>query len=173
MVLITCPECEATVSSESASCVHCGYPLASRAVRAASGPSKAGGTQQGHISSARVLSGVGAGILFLGIFVTSSAVDPDGPTIVITCSVGIAIALALYWLVRARHGHPFRWYHTLGLAVAGSLTALVFLFATWFPGDPEAMGFAVGAGFSYGLLLGSVASLLLYALRGATGVSTG
>ena len=117
---------------------------------------------------ARVFTGVVGGVLALVTFMLSAAADPDGATIVLVSATGIVIALALYWFGRGRRGYPLRWYVTVPLSVAGSVTAFVAFMAMENPGDPEAMGIAVGAGFSYGLLLGTAASFLLYGLRGST-----
>ena len=114
-----------------------------------------------------MFAGVVGGVLALGTLMVSSAADRDGATIMLTSAAGIAVALALYWFGRGRRGYPLRWYLTVALSVAGSITGLVILMVMWEPGSPEAMGFAVGAGVSYGLLLGTAASFLLYGLRGS------
>jgi ABC-type Fe3+-siderophore transport system permease subunit len=115
-----------------------------------------------------MVAGVGGGVLALATVMLSSAADPDGVSIVLASATGIAVALVLYWFGRGRRGYPLRWYLTVALSVAGSITGLVVLMVGWEPGSPEAMGFALGAGISYGLLLGTAASFLLYGLRGST-----
>ena len=166
MALITCPECQAQVSSSATVCVRCGYPLLPSGARTpGAAPATAPAASDASIAP-RIASGVIGGGMALATFVVTSASDPDGAGIVIASCLGIMAALGVYWLTRGRFGHPLRWYVVLPLAVAGSLIGLVVLAVMWAAGDPEAMGFAVDAGLSYGLLLGAAAALLLYAFRG-------
>jgi hypothetical protein len=116
----------------------------------------------------QIVSGVLGSAIALAVLVGSSAADPDGGLIFLVTAVGVAGALLAFWAVFVRRGLSWRWYHTVPLGVAGALVALAITTAILVPGDPEAMGFAVGAGLSMGGLLGIAASLLLYGFRGPT-----
>jgi hypothetical protein len=88
----------------------------------------------------------------------------------LTAAGGACGALAVYWFLGARYGRSLRWPHVLGLAVGGSVLALLVMDVTSRAGDPGALaialGFAVGAGIPYGLAFGTAAALILYAIRG-------
>ena len=177
MTLLTCPECQGQVSSAATECVHCGYPLDAATEAVETPPRLDEETRAEAISllgarpprtRAKTLAGVFGGVLALATFMLTAAADPDGATLVLVSATGIVIALALYWFGRGRRGYPLRWYVTVPLSVAGSVTAFAVFVAMVYPGDPESMGTAVGAGIVYGLLLGTAASSLLYGLRGST-----
>lgn len=161
MALITCPECEAGVSSAAPACIRCGYPLSSPDASVDVGD-----------LVLRIISGLAGAGLAYAAFVGAYRVDPGGPPFMLASASGACGAIAIFWYARGRHGHPLRWYHVLGLAVVGSVIAHVILGTASTAGDPRALAFAlgysVGVGAPDGLVLGAAAALLLYGIRGPT-----
>jgi hypothetical protein len=120
----------------------------------------------GSLQPSRLFSGILGGAVYLATFVASAAADPEGVVLVVVAMVGVGAALAGHWLLWGRRGHRPLWYHTIPLSVAGAVVGLVVLGVTVAAGDPEAMGFVLGAGISYGLLLGLANALLIFSFRG-------
>ncbi len=171
MALIPCPDCGGKVSSAAPSCIHCGRPMqpASSPLNApAKEPSDSDSAPQ-RDSAKRITAGViGASIALLTL-ATSTAAGEDGPAIILVSTVGVLLGLAGLWFARRRRTRPWRWFHVVLAGTSGSLVAMILTVAMFNPGDPEVVGFAFGAGLSYGLILSASAALILYALT-ASGV---
>lgn len=110
----------------------------------------------------RLAGGIVGGSLALATLVGASSLSEDHAVAFLLSAGGVACGLFVFWLAHGRHGNPWHWYHSVGVAIAGSLIVLVVAVALLNPGDSGAMGFAVGSGISYGLILGVCAALLVY-----------
>lgn len=138
-------------------------------------PPNAPAEEPSHASSAaprdsvkRITAGViGAGTALV-ILATSTATREEGPAIVLVSTLGVLLGLAVLWFLRSRHSRPWRWFHVVLVGTSGSLVAWILTVAMFNPGDAEAVGFAFGAGLSYGIILSSCAALVLYALAART-----
>lgn len=159
MALIPCPECGAEISSAAAACVHCGRPRSPSRGRRIEG------------LALRALALVLGGGLAWAVFLGAARANPENPLFVNASAVGACGALAAYWFLGARYGRPLRWPHVLGLAVVGSVLALLLVGVTWRAGDVGvvvfALRFATGTGVPYGLVFGTAAALILYGIRGS------
>lgn len=111
----------------------------------------------------RLAAGMTGGVLALATLIGASSTSEEGALVYFLSGGGVLGGLFLYWLVRGRHGHPWRWYHSVSVGIAGSVVLLVVFVALYNPGDAAAMGFAVGSGLGYGLILGASAALLVFA----------
>jgi hypothetical protein len=167
MALVKCPECGANVSSAALTCIHCGYPL--QGIAAQPPPhqpiSSPPISQESQSSVGRSIAGVSGVLIVLVVLAASAAVDPEGSFIFAISAGGVAASMLVLAFIGHGGSRSWRWYHRLPAAMVGAVAALLLVVAVNNPGDSQAVGFALGAGASYGLILGVAASLLVYAVR--------
>ena len=169
MALVTCPDCRRQISDVAPACIHCGRPM-----RIAQAPATGPGLPDadpgtGSVPAAprplgaRILLGTTGGIIGL-LSAVSAGSSQEGPIVLGLVAVGTVAGCAPSWFLTRGQGRRLRWYHVVPGSVVGSVAALVIAALVLGSGDAEALGFAVGAGLSYGILFGSALSLLMYAL---------
>lgn len=114
----------------------------------------------------RITAGAIASGLILVCFWSASTTG-EGLTPAVLAAAGVTLGTWVAWLSARKSVRGLRWPRIVVASVVGSIIALALGVAAYGHLDrPEALGFAVGLGLSYGLLLGGAAAFLFYALKG-------
>lgn len=112
----------------------------------------------------RLGAGIVGGILTLSSFVGANDAGEPTLTAFYLSLVGTVLGLVILWYARGRHGLTWRWSHSVAASIAGALGVSVVTVAVINPEDSGGLGFAIGGGLGWGLILGFCAALLVYAL---------
>lgn len=165
MPLVSCPDCGRSVSDAAPACIHCGRPMAQQSNVSPLPVGISTTDQPARSYGRRMIAGVIASVLILLCF-WSASTSGEGITPAVLAAVGVSLGTWAAWLSTRKSARGLRWPRILFASVLGSIVALILGIAAYGNlGRPEALGVAVGAGLSYGLLFGGAAAFLIYALK--------